>query len=99
MTRSISAGGNISQAAYEERQAQGETIKVGKKGRQVINSVIKAESGMVLVFDDNGEQIPEYQGQYEEVKARILKNAPPSAVFSYAFDNETGLRTVPREEW
>ena len=54
---------------------------------------------MVLIFDDNGEQITEYQGQYEQVRLRILKDAPPSAVFSYAFDYESGLKTVPREEW
>jgi hypothetical protein len=52
-----------------------------------------------LVFDDKGEQIPEYQGQYEKVKPRILKDAPLSAKFSYAFDNETEIKAVPREEW
>ena len=30
--------------------------KAGRKGRQVIKSVFKAPSGMVLVFDDKGEQ-------------------------------------------
>ena len=70
-----------------------------KEDRQVIKSIIKTPNGMVLVFDDKGEQIPEYQGQYEKVKPRILKDAPPSAKFSYAFDNETELKAVPREEW
>jgi len=76
-----------------------EGYEAGRKDRQVIKSVIKAQNGMVLIFDDKGEQIPEYQGQYEQVKLRILKDAPPSAVFSYAFDYESGLKTVPREEW
>ncbi len=49
---------------------------------QIIKSVIKAPNGMVLVFDDKGVQISEYQGQYEKVKPRILEDAPPSAVFS-----------------
>ena len=65
----------------------------------MIKTVIKFPNGMVMVFDNRGEQIPEYQGQYEKVKPRILKDAPPSAVFSYAFDNETQLKTAPREEW
>jgi len=76
-----------------------EGYQVSRNDRQVIKSVIKTQNGMVLVFDDNGEQIPRYQGQYERVKSRILKDAPPSAVFSYAFDNETELGTVPGEEW
>ena len=71
----------------------------GREDRQVIKSVIKSQSGLVLVFDAKGEQIPEYQGQYEQVKLRIVKDAPPSAVFSYAFDYGVGLKTVPREEW
>jgi len=54
---------------------------------------------MVMVFDKEGEQIPEYQGQYEEVKERILQDAPPTAVFGYLFDFEPELREVPKEEW
>ena len=76
-----------------------EGYETGRKNRQVIKNTIKARSGMVLVFDDKGEQIPEYQGQYEQVKPHILQDAPPSAVFSYAFDYESELKTVPREEW
>ena len=40
----------------------------GRKSSQVIKSVIKTQSGMVLVFDDNGEQIPEYQDQDERLR-------------------------------
>jgi len=76
-----------------------EGYQAGRKSRQAINSVIKTQSGMVLVFDDKGEQIPEYQGCYEKVKLRILKNAPPSAIFNHAFDCESDLKTVLREEW
>ena len=73
--------------------------KVMKNIDQGIRSVIKAPNGMALVFDSRGEQIPEYQGQYEQVKAHILQDAPPNAVFSYAFDYESKLKTVSREEW
>lgn len=54
---------------------------------------------MVMVFDEYGEQIPEYQGQYEEVKERILKDAPPETIFGYWFDYEADIQTVSREEW
>jgi len=65
----------------------------------MIKSVIKCPNNMVIVFDKEGEQIPEYQGQYEEVKERILKDAPPQAVFGHWLNCETDIRTVSREEW
>ena len=65
----------------------------------MIRSVIKTPTGMVMVFDKDGEQIPEYQGLYEEVKEHILKDAPPEAVFGHWIDYETDIRTVSRDEW
>ncbi len=65
----------------------------------MIRTVIRSQNNMVLVFDEQGEQIPEYQGQYEEVKEKILKDAPLNAVFGYFPDYETELEIVPREEW
>ncbi len=66
----------------------------------MIKSVCKWQDGMVMVFDKKGEQIPEYQGQYEDVKESILKDAPPDAVFSHGFWDEAELlKVVPREEW
>ena len=76
-----------------------EGYKVGTKDTQLIKNIIKLQNGMVLVFDERGEQIPEYQGQYAKVKPRILGDAPQRAVFSYVFDHESELTTVPREEW
>ena len=54
---------------------------------------------MVLVFDQNEEQIPEYQGRYQEVRELILRDAPPETVFGHWFDYETDITTVSREEW
>jgi len=31
----------------------------------MIKTVIRCQNDMVMVFDKKGEQIPEYQGQYE----------------------------------
>ena len=45
----------------------------------MIKTVTKSADGMVMVFDRMGEQIPQYQGQYQEVKALILRDAPPEA--------------------
>ncbi len=65
----------------------------------MIKTVIRCSNNMVMVFDKSGEQIPEYQGQYEEVKGKILKDAPLNAVFACFPDYETELQIVPREEW
>jgi len=65
----------------------------------MIKSVIRCPNNMVLVFDEDDEQIPEYQGRYEEVKERILRGAPSGAVFGHWSDYETDIKTVSREEW
>ncbi len=65
----------------------------------MIKSAIKAPNGMVMVFDENGEQIPEYQGRYEKVKHRVLRDAPSKAIFGRWLDFETDIQTVSREEW
>jgi hypothetical protein len=65
----------------------------------MIKTVIRCPNDMVMVFDEKGEQIPEYQGQYGEVKGSILKNAPLKVVFGYLSDYEPELREVPKEEW
>ena len=75
-----------------------EGYQAGRRNRPVISSAIKAENGIVLVFDARGEQIPEYQGLYPKVRARLLRDAPPNTVF-YAFDNRTELKAVPRDSW
>jgi hypothetical protein len=51
------------------------------------------------VFDERGEQVPEYQGQYHKVKETILKDAPSNAIFGYFPNYETELRVVPRDKW
>ena len=64
----------------------------------MIKSVIRCQNNMVMVFDEEGEQVPEYQGQYEEVKKHILKDPLPEAVFGYWLGHED-IKIVPREEW
>ena len=65
----------------------------------MIKTVIRLRNNMVMVFNAEGEQIPEYQGQYEDVKESILKDAPPDAAFSHGFWDDFELKIVPREEW
>lgn len=76
----------------------------------MINRVIKFQNGIVMCFDENSNQMPEYQGRYEEVRAKILAHAPQSAKFFHGtWDRSTPehlkkkfvepLKPVPRKEW
>ena len=73
--------------------------KVPKGKQRLIKTAIRCPNNMVMVFDGEGEQLPEYQGQYREVRESILGGAPPNAVFGYLSDSEPELREVSREEW
>lgn len=64
----------------------------------MIKNVIKFSNGIVVVFDEKGEQMPKYQGRYEQVKAKILAHAPKSAEFFHGAW-ELSPNAIPREEW
>ena len=65
----------------------------------MIRTVIRCQNDMVIVFDDEGKQIPTYQGQYPKVRENILVDAPPDAVFARGFSSSGELRRAAREEW
>ena len=63
----------------------------------MIRSIVKSQNGMVFVFNKKGRQLPEYQGQYENVRDKILQDAPPDALFWN--DDGRRLNPVAKEEW
>ena len=65
----------------------------------MIRSVVRCPNNMVVVFGEDDEQVPEYQGKYQEVRGRILRDAPSDTLFGLWFDYETDIKTVSREEW
>ena len=65
----------------------------------MIKSAIRCPNDIVMVFDERGEQVFEYQHQYDEVREKILKDAPPDTLFGFFLDFDTELRVVPRGEW
>ena len=65
----------------------------------MIKTIIRLRNGMVMVFDDEGEQVPKYQGQYEDVKGSILRDAPLDAVFVRWSSYETEPANVCKEGW
>ena len=65
----------------------------------MIKTVIRIENNMVMVFDETGEQMPEYQGYYDEVKERILASAPGGSVFNHWFGDSPEPVVVGSETW
>ena len=65
----------------------------------MIKTVIRLRNNMVVVFDAKGEQIPEYQGQYENVKEKILKDAPSGTVFNQWFGCSLLPKVVAEIDW
>ncbi|MFC2071022.1 hypothetical protein ACFLTB_07655 [Chloroflexota bacterium] len=65
----------------------------------MIKSVVRCPNDMVVVFDEKGEQVPEYQGYYGNVRDCILQDTPPDTIFSYLHDREHEFKDIPREKW
>ncbi len=60
----------------------------------MIKTIIRIENDMVMVFDENGEEIPEYQGNYDYVKDRIMAEADEQSVFNHWLGNWQKPRAV-----
>lgn len=50
----------------------------------MIKEVILFDNEMVAVFDENGEQLPEYQGRHSKVVTKIILNSTDRTVFKFA---------------
>lgn len=65
----------------------------------MIRTVIRINNNMVMVFDEEGEQIPWYQGDYDDVRERILADASPGSVLQHWFGRSPEPQVVPSEVW
>jgi hypothetical protein len=65
----------------------------------MIKTVIRIRNGMVMVFDEWGEQMPEYQGQYDDVREMIVANAAAGSVFNHWFGISREPERVPSARW
>ena len=43
---------------------------------EMIENIYRFQNGMVMVFDEKGQQMPEYQGLWKEMKEKIMRNKP-----------------------
>lgn len=64
-----------------------------------IKLVIRLKNDLVMSFDAGGEQLAAYQGRYEEVKQKILRDATPDTEFVHWSDEAINAGTVAREDW
>lgn len=68
----------------------------------MIRDVYLWANGMVMVFGEDGNQLPRYQGRVAAVRARVLADAPAGAQWWYG-DYQSGVLhgcgPVTREQW
>ncbi|MBN2240269.1 MAG: hypothetical protein JW712_10885 [Dehalococcoidales bacterium] len=65
----------------------------------MIKTVIRCPDDTVMAFDEKGDMLPLYLGQYQTVKMQILKDSNPGTVYSHYFDNESVLVQTTLEAW
>ena len=65
----------------------------------MIKTVVRMKNDQVMVFDGSGKQMPDYQGQYDQVREKIMRDVPPDAVLLHWFGNNAIPETVSREAW
>ena len=56
-------------------------------------------NGMVICFDDWGNQIPELAGAYRDVRDKVLARATTETTFVHGDWNLRITRSVSKEEW
>lgn len=60
----------------------------------MIDVVIRSNNDTVVVFNEKGDSMPEFQGAYDQVRVKILARAPKGAEFFQVL-----LTPVLRKEW
>jgi hypothetical protein len=65
----------------------------------LIKTVIRLNNNFVMVFDENGDQVSEYQGSYNNVKYRILSDVSPDTQYIHWYDAVADPKKVSLENW
>lgn len=64
----------------------------------MIKEAILFDNEMVMVFHENGEQIPEYQGRHSKVVTKIIQNSTDKTIFKFAKWGKYSVE-VSKEQW
>jgi len=65
----------------------------------MIKTVIRIKNDMVMVFDEKGEEMPFYEGYYNEVKDKILADVQPGSIFNHWFGYSLKPLVVNPDSW
>ena len=65
----------------------------------MVKNVIRAANNMVIAFDEQGNQMTEYQGPYEEVKEKIIADLGAEAAYIHWFGISSKPDIVSRINW
>ena len=65
----------------------------------MVKTVIRAANNMVIAFDEQGHQMPEYQGRYEDVKRKIMTDFGTEAAYIHWFGISAKPDTVSLTNW
>lgn len=58
--------------------------------QHLVKSAYLWANGMVMVFNENGEQIPELQGPFNQERYQAIKNRATASTEWYGFDDKGG---------
>lgn len=65
----------------------------------MVNTVIRAANNMVIAFDEQGNQMPAYQGKYEDVKKKIIADLGAGAAYIHWFGTSSEPDAVTPVNW
>ena len=74
-------------------------IMVELRRQIMLKTVIRLRNNAVMVFNAEGEQLPEYQGKYEEVREIIVRDAPAGTVFNHWFGYALKPQATAVKDW
>jgi hypothetical protein len=58
------------------------------KKKKILTNCYRFENGMVMAFDQNSEQMPEYQGRFEDVRHKIIRDFPDITIQGAIWRNQ-----------
>lgn len=64
----------------------------------MIKEAVLFDNEMVIVFDENGQQIPEYQGRHSQVVTKIIQDSTDKTIFKFATWGQFAIE-VSKERW
>jgi hypothetical protein len=56
--------------------------------KKILRNCYRFQNGMVMAFDQNGEQVPEYQGPWHEVRNKLIRDYPNVVIQSAVWRNQ-----------